>query len=135
MQAIVWEGFTGGCRPRRGGWGSDDNNYDSRGDDDVNNVRPCPPHATINLSDKEKRGTFRRGENLHDRHGEGEGKGKGKGNAADSRCLRRRGSKNNDDGGGGGGNGRRQGSGHRSHDDHDDGDDGDGGDDDLTECL
>jgi len=62
MQAIVWEGFTGGCRPRRGGWGSDDNNYDSRGDDDVNNVRPCPPHATINLSDKEKRGTFRRGE-------------------------------------------------------------------------
>ncbi len=56
MPAIVWEGFAGGSRPWQGGWGSDDNDDDPRGDDDVNNVRPRPPHATINLSDEEKGG-------------------------------------------------------------------------------
>ena len=57
MLVIVWdEGFAGGCRPRWGGWGSDDNDDDPRGDDDVDDVRPRPPHATINLSDEEKEG-------------------------------------------------------------------------------
>ena len=57
MPVIVWdEVFAGGCRPRRGGWGSDDNDENLRGDDDVDDVRPRPPHATINLSDEEKEG-------------------------------------------------------------------------------
>jgi len=48
------EGFAGDCRPRRRGWGSDDDDDDPREDDNVNNVQPCPPHTTINLSGKEK---------------------------------------------------------------------------------
>jgi hypothetical protein len=56
IPAIVWEGFAGGCRPRRGGRGSDKDDDDPRGDDDVDDVRLCPPHTTINLSDKEKGG-------------------------------------------------------------------------------
>jgi hypothetical protein len=39
---------------RWGGWGSDVNDNDPRGDDDVNDVRPCLPHTTINLFNKEK---------------------------------------------------------------------------------
>jgi len=53
---IVWEGFAGGCRPRRRGWGSNEDNDDQRGDDDIDDVRLCPPHTTINLLDKEKGG-------------------------------------------------------------------------------
>ena len=57
MPAIVWdEGFAGGCRPRQGGWGSDEDDDDQRGDDDVDDVQLCPPHTTINLLDKEKGG-------------------------------------------------------------------------------
>jgi len=58
IPAIVWEGYAGGCRPRRGGWVSDDSDGDRRGDGDVNDVRPRPPHTTINLLNKEKEGPF-----------------------------------------------------------------------------
>jgi hypothetical protein len=53
---IVWEGFAGGCRPRQGGCGSNKDDYDPRGDDDVDDIGLCLPHTTINLSDKEKGG-------------------------------------------------------------------------------
>ena len=55
-RCIAWEGFAGGCKPWRGGWGSDDNDDDPRGDDDINDVRPYLPYTTINLSDEEKGG-------------------------------------------------------------------------------
>jgi hypothetical protein len=54
ISAIVREGFAGCCRPRWGGWGSDDNNNDPRGDDGIDDVRPRPPHTTINLFNEEK---------------------------------------------------------------------------------
>ena len=56
IPAIVWEGFAGGCRPRQGGWGSNEDDTDPRGDDNVDDLRLCRPHTTINLSDKEKGG-------------------------------------------------------------------------------
>ncbi len=37
-------------------WGSDDDDGDLRGDDDIDDIRPRPPLTTINLSDKEKGG-------------------------------------------------------------------------------
>ena len=45
----------GCCRPQLGGWGSDDDDNDPRGNDNVDNVRPRQPHTTKNLSDLEKR--------------------------------------------------------------------------------
>ena len=48
IPAIVWEGFAGGCRPWRGGWGSYDNDNDPRGNDDVDNVQLCPPRPHNN---------------------------------------------------------------------------------------
>jgi hypothetical protein len=108
IPAIVWEGFAGGCRPRRGGWGSDEDGDDLRGDGDVDDVRLCPPHTTINLLEKEKgvlldeetggggycgRESSRagqwcrqRGEDPDNRDGEREGAGEG--DVAD--CRRRR---------------------------------------------
>ena len=56
IPAIFWEGFAGGCRPWWGGWGSDDNDNDPRGNDDVDKVPTLSAHITINLSDKEKGG-------------------------------------------------------------------------------
>ena len=56
IPVIVWEGFAGGCRPRQGGCGSNKDDYDPRGDDDVDDIRLCLPHTTINLSDKEMGG-------------------------------------------------------------------------------
>jgi len=53
----VWEGFAGCCRPRQGGWGSDDTIQEG---DDVDDVRPRPPHTTINLLDEEKGGLLDR---------------------------------------------------------------------------
>ena len=56
-RCIAWEGFAGGCRPWRGGWGSDDNDNNPREDDDVDDVRLCPPRPhNNNLLDKEKSG-------------------------------------------------------------------------------
>jgi len=48
QRCIAWEGLAGGCRPWQGGWGSNDNDNDLRGDDDVDDVRLCPPHPHNN---------------------------------------------------------------------------------------
>ena len=153
IPAIVGEGFTEGCKPFAGRVGCDDNDDYPRGDDDVDDVQPRPPHLTINLSDEEKGGLSdeergggsycgressragrchcRRGEDPDDRDGEGEGEG----DEVDGRRPRWRGSEDDDDEGGGGGDGCHRRCGHWSRDDRDDGDDGDGDDDDPTERL
>jgi hypothetical protein len=56
---------------RWGGWGSNDNDDDPRGDDDVNDVRPCPPYTTINLFNKEKDRRRRESKDNDDRGGGG----------------------------------------------------------------
>ena len=155
---IVWEGFAGGCRPRWGGWGGDDNDNDPRGNDDVNDVRLYPPRPHNNKPfGQGEGGPFGRGEGGErllwtrifkgglvtpptrrrsgDTNGEGEGAGEGEGDAENGRRRQRRGSEDNNDGGGGGGDGRRRQSGHHSPDNRDNGDVGDVDDNDPIERL